>query len=114
MGKMTKPLYYSYWGKADNPLKVAYCSGNDRETIFSCFKKQIASRLRKTESALQLEDLDVLAKKEKWQYKQPNYASYHLLPFHCLDVAAVQTTNQGVCGRARSIIPAGESPALAR
>jgi len=89
MGKMTKPLYYSYWGKADNPLKVAYCSGNDKETIFSCFKKQIASRLRKTESALQLEDLDVLAKKEKWQYKQPNYASYHLLPFHCLDVAAV-------------------------
>ncbi len=27
--------------------------------------------------------------KERWEYRQANYAAYHLLPYHCLDVAAV-------------------------
>jgi CRISPR-associated endonuclease/helicase Cas3 len=87
--KMTKSLYYKYWGKSDEPLKVAYCSGIVKEQIVIDFKKLIASRLRKPESELKLADLDKLAEKEKWQYKQKDYASYHLLPYHCLDVAAV-------------------------
>jgi CRISPR-associated endonuclease/helicase Cas3 len=86
---MTKSLYYKYWGKSDEQLKVAYCSGIDKEQIVIDFKKQIANRLRKSESELQITDLDKLAKKENWQYKQKDYASYHLLPYHCLDVAAV-------------------------
>ncbi len=86
---MTKPLYYQYWGKADEPLKVAYCSGIDKQIIFKDFKKQIASRLGRLESELQTADLDKIAKKEKWQYKQTDYACHHLLPYHSLDVAAV-------------------------
>ncbi|MDO9169178.1 MAG: CRISPR-associated helicase/endonuclease Cas3 [Methylobacter sp.] len=95
---MTDALYYRYWGKAENDaLKVAYCSGmQDENEIFSQFKSQLAKNLKKTESELQLSDLDEWAKKEdkktgkqSWEYKQVDYAAYHLLPYHCLDVAAV-------------------------
>jgi len=88
---MTEKLYYRYWGKADEPFKVAYCSGQAKEAILADvkFKDQLSGRLKKTKSELQIADLDRLAEKEKWQYKQDNYASYHLLPYHCLDVAAV-------------------------
>jgi CRISPR-associated endonuclease/helicase Cas3 len=94
---MTK-LYNKYWGKAENDaLKVAYCSGSITEkAIFEKFKPQLAKNLKKSENQLQLSDLDDWAKKEdkktgkgKWEYKQANYAAYHLLPYHCLDVAAV-------------------------
>jgi CRISPR-associated endonuclease/helicase Cas3 len=94
---MTEKLYYRYWGKAENDaLKVVYCSGNMTEKeIFEQFKPQLAKSLKKPES-VQLSDLDDWAKKEdkktgkeRWEYKQANYAAYHLLPYHCLDVAAV-------------------------
>jgi len=97
---MTEKLYYKYWGKAENDaLKVAYCSGQDerdKNEILVQFKPQLAKSLKKPENQLQLSDLDEWAKKEdkkigkeRWEYKQPNYAAYHLLPYHCLDVAAV-------------------------
>ncbi len=93
-------LYFKYWGKAENDaLKMAYCSGQDkrdRNEIFAQFKPQLAKSLKKHEYQLQLSDLDEWAKKEdkktgkeRWEYKQANYAAYHLLPYHCLDVAAV-------------------------
>ncbi len=86
---MTTPLYYQYWGKADEALKVAYCSGMDKETIVKEFKQKIAYQLKKPISELQITQLDSLAKQKKWQYKQSTYSSYHLLAYHCLDVAAV-------------------------
>lgn len=86
---MTIPLYYRYWGKADEPLKEAYCSGRDKEAIVVEFKKKIASRLKKPENEVELADLEAIARMEKWQYRQKNYIPYHLLVFHCVDVAAV-------------------------
>lgn len=95
---MTERLYNKYWGKAENDvLKVAYCSGSMTEKeIFEQFKPQLATNLKKLESELQLNDLGVWAKKEdkitgkeRWEHKQANYAAYHLIPYHCLDVAAV-------------------------
>lgn len=88
---MTEALYYRYWGKADEALKVAYCFGQAKEAILADvkFKDQLSGRLKKTKSELQIADLDRLAEKEKWQYKQDNYVAYHLLPYHCLDVVAV-------------------------
>jgi len=95
---MTGKLYNKFWGKAENDaLKVAYCSGSmTKEEIFEQFKPQLAKNLKKLESELQLSDLDEWAKKEdkktgkeRWGYKQAGYAAYHLLPYHCLDVAAV-------------------------
>jgi len=94
---MTKKLYYKYWGKAENDaLKVAYCFGQDKSEILVRFKPQLAKNLKRPENQLQLSDLDEWAKKEdkkigkeRWEYKQANYAAYHLLPYHCLDVAAV-------------------------
>ncbi len=97
---MTNALYHPYhpyWGKAENDaLKVAYCTGQDKNEIFGQFKSQLAKRLEKSENQLHLSDLDEWAKKEdkktgkeKWEYKQADYAAYHLLPYHCLDVAAV-------------------------
>jgi CRISPR-associated endonuclease/helicase Cas3 len=94
---MTK-LYNKYWGKAENDaLKVAYCSGSkSKEEIFEQFKPQLAKSLNKPENQLQPSDLDEWAKKadkktgkQNWEYKQADYAAYHLLPYHCLDVAAV-------------------------
>jgi len=97
---MTDKMYYRYWGKAENDaLKVAYCSGQDKrdkDEIFYQYKPQLAKSLKKPENQLQLSDLDDWAKqedkkigKEKWEYEQAGYAAYHLLPYHCLDVAAV-------------------------
>lgn len=95
---MTGKLYYKYWGKAENDaLKVAYCLGSmAKEEIFEHFKTQFATNLKKSENQLQLSDLDEWAKKEdkkigkqSWEYNQVDYAAYHLLPYHCLDVAAV-------------------------
>ncbi len=88
--------YYQYWGKADEPLKAAYCSGQNKKEILAKFKTQLAKKLKKPEQALQISDLEEWAKKEdkktgktKWTHGQNNYAAYHLLPYHCLDVAAV-------------------------
>ncbi len=89
--------YFNYWGKAENDtLKVAYCTGRDKNEIFVQFKSQLAKNLKKPENQLQQDDLDVWAKtkdkkngKEPWEYNQAGYAAYHLLPYHCLDVAAV-------------------------
>lgn len=95
---MTDALYCKYWGKAESDaLKVAYYSGGMTETeIFEQFKPQLAKNLKIPEIQLQLSDLDKWVKKEdkkigkeKWEYKQAGYAAYHLLPYHCLDVAAV-------------------------
>ena len=96
---MTGKLYYKYWGKAENDaLKVAYCleqEGQTKKKIFAQFKPQLARNLKLTKTKFK-SHLDEWAKKEdkkkgkeKWDYQQDNYAAYHLLPYHCLDVAAV-------------------------
>jgi len=90
------PLYYCYWGKADEPLKAAYCLGQEKKLIVDKFKTQLARNLQLPESRIQESHLDEWAKKVdkqkgkiKWIYRQDGYAAYHLLPYHCLDVAAV-------------------------
>jgi CRISPR-associated endonuclease/helicase Cas3 len=90
--------YYHYWGKAENDqLKVAYCSGTDKKQILvnPDFRKQLAQKLKLPESQIGIAELDQWANtidkaqgKQKWQISN-NYAAYHLLPYHCLDVAAV-------------------------
>jgi CRISPR-associated endonuclease/helicase Cas3 len=88
--------YYQYWGKADEPLKAAYCSGLDKQQICKDHSEKIAYRLGIAKKLVDPKYLDDWAEKEdkktgktKWTHKQPNYAAYHLLPYHCLDVAAV-------------------------
>ena len=92
---MTK-LYQHYWGKAEHdPLKAAYCTGQlSKVEILEKFKQELAKGLNKPASQLQVDDLDTWAATEKpgkepWQYQQQGYAAYHLLAYHCLDVAAV-------------------------
>ena len=96
---MTK-LYNKYWGKAENDaLKVAYCSGQSKKEILANanFKVQLATKLKIPENQeVKLSDLEAWANtvdkkqgKEKWLFGQIDYAAYHLLAFHCLDVAAV-------------------------
>lgn len=89
-------MYYKYWGKADEPLRAAYCSGQDKREIIAKFKAQLARNLQLPESQIQESHLDEWAEKEdkkcgkvKWVHGQAGYAAYHLLPYHCLDVAAV-------------------------
>jgi len=93
-------LYYRYWGKAENDaLKAAYClerEGQTKKKIVAQFKAQLARNLKLTESRIQEVHLDEWAEKvdkqkgkAKWIYQQDNYAAYHLLPYHCLDVVAV-------------------------
>lgn len=94
---METALYYKYWGKADEPLKAAYCSGQAKDEIVAQFKPQLARLLHIPESQIKVMHLDQWAKKKEvksrskaqWVYKQTHYAAYHLLPYHCLDVAAV-------------------------
>jgi CRISPR-associated endonuclease/helicase Cas3 len=93
---MTEKLYYNYWGKADDPLKIAYCTGQDKKAIFAKFKPWLARNLKLSESQTQESHLDEWAEKmdkqkgkSKWVYGQEDYAPYHLFPYHCLDVAAV-------------------------
>lgn len=93
---MKDDLYYCYWGKADEPLKAAYCLGQDKKVIVAKFKPQLARNLQLPESRIQESHLDEWAEKvdkkkgkTKWIYQQVGYAAYHLLPYHCLDVAAV-------------------------
>jgi CRISPR-associated endonuclease/helicase Cas3 len=81
--------YYQYWGKADEPLKASYCSGLDKQQICKDHSEKIASRLGIVKQLVDPHCLDKLASREKWTYQEPNYAAYHLLPYHCLDVAAV-------------------------
>ena len=100
---MMEKLYYRYWGKAENDtLKVAYCSGQDEQDKKSILtnahlKAQLAKKLKIPENQeVRLSDLEAWANtvdkkqgKEKWAFGQKDYAAYHLLPYHCLDVAAV-------------------------
>lgn len=91
------PLYYRYWGKADEPLKAAYCLGQqDIKEIFAQFKAQLARNIMLPESQVQerhliewAEKVDKQKGKSKWIYGQKDYWPFHLLPYHCLDVAAV-------------------------
>ncbi|NOS88270.1 MAG: CRISPR-associated endonuclease Cas3'', partial [Methylococcaceae bacterium] len=94
---MTK-LYQHYWGKAEHdPLKAAYCTGQlSKQAILEQFKPELAAHLNhnKPASQLQVDDLDTWAAteqpgKQPWHYQQQGYAAYHLLAYHCLDVAAV-------------------------
>lgn len=87
---MTTPLYYRYWGKADEPLKMAYCLGRqEKPAIAKQFKAQLAKQLQIPESQINESHLDEWAGKVKWERGQKGYAAYHLLVYHCLDVAAV-------------------------
>ena len=71
--------YFRYWGKAKKPLEVDYCSnilGDD----------EVAGNHRIT-----TQELKEKVRKNKWTKvtKGSAYASYHLLAYHSLDVAAV-------------------------
>lgn len=89
-------LYYRYWGKADESLKAAYCSGRAKDEIVAQFKTQLARLLHISESGIKVAHLDQWAQKEdksrgktKWIHGQAGYSAYHLLVYHCLDVVAV-------------------------
>ncbi len=73
--------YYHYWGKFSKPLQLDYCQGvlSDEEM------------LAKYDSINSLDDLYRTARKNQWQRLASPHAfvPYHLLPYHCLDVAAV-------------------------
>ncbi len=91
--------YYKYWGKADEALKVAYCSGQPKHEIVDQFKTLIAKRLGLNVTEIGIQHLDEWAAKEDkkrgktaWIYMQANYSAYHLLPYHCLDVVAVASS----------------------
>ena len=73
------PPYFRYWGKARKPVEVDYCLSNGSD-------EEIAQRYR-----ISLEELKRRAARYKWKKVKPgdSYPIYHLLPFHCLDVAAV-------------------------
>lgn len=69
--------YYRYWGKADEALKAAYCSGQGKAEIVAKFRSQLARCLCLPESQLQIGHLDQWAEKEdrsrgkaKWVYEQ--------------------------------------------
>lgn len=51
-------LYYRYWGKADEALKTAYCSGQAKEEIVAKFKPQLAGYLCLPESQIQISHLN--------------------------------------------------------
>lgn len=88
--------YFRYWGKVDEALKAAYCSGRPKHEIVDQFNSLIAKRLRLNAKAIEIHHLDEWATKEDkkqgktaWIYQQINYSAYHLLAYHCLDIAAV-------------------------
>lgn len=85
--KMVKS-YYQYWGKTADPLKIAYCVGQDKQLICEQYRSKIAFKAKILESQVNILQLEKLAKKEKW-HQETDLSSYHLLPYHCLDVAAV-------------------------
>ncbi len=75
---MTKS-YFQYWGKAKPRLEADYCSSDEPINV-------IAGR-----HSIPVKELIQKIKMHKWR-KVPSgnqCASYHLLPYHCLDVAAV-------------------------
>ncbi|MCK5872151.1 MAG: hypothetical protein KAG26_04940, partial [Methylococcales bacterium] len=80
--------YYRYWGKTADSLKKAYCTNQSLEEICVKFRTKIASKAQILESQVNVSQLEKLAQKEKW-HQETEFVSYHLLPYHCLDVAAV-------------------------
>ncbi len=73
------PSYYRYWGKARTKLEIDYCTSDDVDA-------DIAEK-----HALSVEELHRRVRKHGWQKiaDGDKYSTYHLLPYHCLDVAAV-------------------------
>jgi CRISPR-associated endonuclease/helicase Cas3 len=71
--------YFKYWGKAKSTLEVDYCTSIDTDNV-------IAKRHK-----LSTKQLWQKAKQNGWKKvsKGSEYTAYHLLPYHCLDVAAV-------------------------
>ncbi len=71
--------YYRYWGKARTKLEVDYCTSDDRD-------EDIA-----VQHDITVEELHRRVRQHGWKKapKGSDYAAYHLLPYHCLDVAAV-------------------------
>ena len=71
--------YYRYWGKARTKLAVDYCTSDDRD-------EDIA-----VQHDITVEELRRRVRQHGWKkaLKGSDYAAYHLLPYHCLDVAAV-------------------------
>lgn len=76
---MFEPTYFNYWGKAKTLLEIDYClaRGSDQE---------IAER-----HGLTLQKLLEKVTRNSWCRVGENtdFATHHLLPYHCLDVAAV-------------------------
>lgn len=74
-----KPTYYRYWGKAKSKLEIDYCTSNGI----------VADIAKKHE--MSVEELSRRVRKYGWQKVSDSdkYNTYHLLPYHCLDVAAV-------------------------
>ena len=74
-----KPTYYRYWGKARTRLEVDYCTGKLDEAEI-CKKHNISQS-----------ELGRRVNRNGWKKLAAGetLAGYHLLPYHCLDVAAV-------------------------
>ncbi len=71
--------YYKYWGKARTELEIDYQSGELNEAAIC------------TKYKLSLEQLNRKVQRHRWEKigQGEGLVSYHLLPYHCLDVAAV-------------------------
>ena len=76
---MNTPTYFNYWGKAKKPIEVDFYLSNGSD-------EQIAERY-----GITLQQLQERATKWGWKKVKPGtkYSTYHLLPYHSLDVAAV-------------------------
>ena len=75
----SEDIIYRYWGKAKRPLEVDYCANvlTDEEIL----EKHNITK----EELLKKKQINCWAKVAKGK----PYVAYHLLPYHCLDVAAV-------------------------
>jgi hypothetical protein len=76
---VSEDIIYRYWGKAKRPLEVDCCANvlTDEEIL----EKHNITK----EELLKKKQINCWAKVAKGK----PYVAYHLLPYHCLDVAAV-------------------------
>lgn len=73
------PAYFRYWGKAKRPLEADFCEDRMSDTEIS------------EKYDISINDLKKKAREYGWRRvsEGEHYAMCHLLPYHCLDVAAV-------------------------
>lgn len=76
---VSKASYYRYWGKARTRLEIDYRSGKLSDAAIC------------KEHGINQSELDKRVKRNGWKKLAAGerLAGYHLLPYHCLDVAAI-------------------------